>query len=72
MARIVRVKCDGCGTRIEPSDPWRSLRIEGAYNGSLDICRDCFDKMMKAIGRSKLPESGEGDEDEYGNVNPPR
>lgn len=72
MARITRVKCDGCGSRIEPSEPWKSLRIDGAEDGTLDICRDCFWKMMNAIGRSKLSSSGEGDEDEYGNVTKPR
>ena len=63
MARVTRIKCDGCKTVLSNEDPWRYLTIRGMTDREIEMCQKCVDKMLAAVGLTKLPEPGEGNEE---------
>lgn len=67
MARVTSIRCDGCKRDLKHTEPHRYLRVDGLEDGSMDICADCWRKMLAAIGRTRIPQAGEGDVDEFGN-----
>lgn len=67
MARITNIRCDGCKYDLKHTEERRYVRVEGLEDGCMDLCSTCWRKMLAAVGRSRIPEDGEGDIDEYGN-----
>lgn len=62
MARVEIVKCDGCGTKMDPEREDRIVRLTawGVLRTSrdIDLCKDCYRKAFAAIGLDvdKMPD----------------
>lgn len=66
MARIIKVRCDGCKSDLGHEKPWRYVRVSGLEDGEMEVCADCWRKMLAAIGRTAVPVGRSEDIDEHG------
>lgn len=53
--RVTTFKCDGCGTKLSEDDESRERCFDlrtPFTSAEIDICRECWEKMCAALGKT--------------------